>query len=116
MHSAVANSRALEIAGIGRNTPDPSGGRIVRDSRTGEPTGLLLEKAMDLVAERIPPLTDSQKAHWLENAFSMPTGWGSPRFMTCFFHSKWEDLNIYRRVLQKKKAGSGSICGCPWAI
>jgi hypothetical protein len=105
MHSAVANSRALEIAGIGRNTPDPSGGRIVRDSRTGEPTGLLLEKAMDLVAERIPPLTDSQKAHWLENAFQHAHRLGLTAVHDVFFHSKWEDLNIYRRVLQKEKAG-----------
>jgi hypothetical protein len=105
MHSAVANSRALEIAGIGRNTPDPSGGRIVRDSRTGEPTGLLLEKAMDLVADKIPPLTDFQKAHWLENAFQHAHRLGLTAVHDVFFHSKWEDLNIYRRVLQKEKAG-----------
>ena len=105
MHSAVANSRALEIAGIGRNTPDPSGGRIVRHSRTGEPTGLLLEKAMDLVADKIPPLTDSQKAHWLENAFQLAHRLGLTAVHDVFFHSKWEDLNIYRQVLQKKEAG-----------
>ncbi len=105
MHSAVANSRALEIAGIGRNTPDPSGGRIVRHPRTGEPTGLLLEKAMDLVADKIPPLTDSQKGHWLENAFQYAHRLGLTAVHDVFFHSKWEDLDIYRQVLQKEKAG-----------
>jgi predicted amidohydrolase YtcJ len=105
MHSAVANSRALEIAGIGKNTPDPSGGRIVRDPRTDDPTGLLLEKAMDLVAEKIPPLTDSQKAQWLEKAFQYAHRFGLTAVHDVFFHSKWEDLNIYRQVLQREKAG-----------
>jgi len=105
MHSAVANSRALELAGIDKKTPDPSGGRIVRDPRTGEPTGLLLEKAMDLVADKIPPLTDSQKAQWMENAIQYAHGFGLTAVHDVFFHSKWEDLNIYRQVLQREKTG-----------
>lgn len=44
-HQCVANSRALEVAGIGRETPDPAAGRIVR-GRRGEPAGLLVETAM----------------------------------------------------------------------
>jgi predicted amidohydrolase YtcJ len=105
MHSAIANSRALEISGIGKNTPDPSGGRIVRNRRTGEPTGLLLEKAMDLVADKIPPLTDSQKAHGLENAFRYAHRLGLTAVHDVFFHSKWEDLDIYRQVLGGEKTG-----------
>jgi predicted amidohydrolase YtcJ len=55
-HVAVANSRALEIAGITGKTPDPPGGHIERDPKTGEPTGLLEEDAaMELVASHIPP-------------------------------------------------------------
>ncbi len=53
-HSAWANSRALKIAGITRNTPDPPGGRIERDPKTGEPTGTLRESAAGLVEEHIP--------------------------------------------------------------
>jgi predicted amidohydrolase YtcJ len=105
MHSALANSRALEVAGIDKNTPDPSGGRIVRDPRTGEATGLLLEKAMDLVADKIPPLTDSQKAQWLEKALQYAHRLGLSTIHDVFFHSKWEDLNIYRQALQREKAG-----------
>jgi len=48
-HAGWANSRALELAGITAETPDPPGGAIERDS-TGQPTGILKEKAMDLVA------------------------------------------------------------------
>jgi hypothetical protein len=105
MHSAVANSRALEIAGITKNTPDPSGGRIVRDPRTGEPTGLLLEKAMDLVAEKIPPVTDSQKAYWLDQALQQAHRLGLTAVHDVFFHSKWEEWNIYRQVLQRENSG-----------
>ena len=54
-HSALVNSRALALAGITEDTPpDPEGGVIDRDPRTGEPTGILRESAMGLVASRIP--------------------------------------------------------------
>jgi hypothetical protein len=46
-HQAVANSRALAAAGIGRGSTDPPGGEIARD-KSGEPTGLLFERAMGL--------------------------------------------------------------------
>ena len=44
-HSAWANSRALELAGITRDTPDPPDGRVERDPRTGEPSGTLDQRA-----------------------------------------------------------------------
>jgi len=54
LHSAWVNRLALERAGIDRQTPDPEGGRIVRDG-AGEPTGYLLEHAVSLVAGALPP-------------------------------------------------------------
>jgi hypothetical protein len=69
MHSALVNSAALRVAGISRETPDPPGGRIVRHERTGEPTGWLVEKAMDLVSSRIPPMSDPEKIRLLRHAF-----------------------------------------------
>jgi predicted amidohydrolase YtcJ len=54
-HSAWVNSRALGIAGIDKETGDPSGGLIVRDPATGEATGTLREwSAMDLVESKLP--------------------------------------------------------------
>lgn len=50
-HQGVANARALAAAGIGRATPDPPGGEIGRD-KTGEPDGLLFERAMSAVETR----------------------------------------------------------------
>jgi predicted amidohydrolase YtcJ len=55
--AAWANQRALEMAGVTRDTKDPENGRIVRDERTGEPTGILLNRSQDLVAKHIPPMT-----------------------------------------------------------
>jgi predicted amidohydrolase YtcJ len=52
-HSAWVNSRALEVAGITRATPDPPRGRVERDA-AGEPTGALHEAAMALVADLAP--------------------------------------------------------------
>jgi len=54
-HMGLANSKALELAGITKNTPDPDGGLIERDPKTGEPTGILKDNAMDLVYKIIPP-------------------------------------------------------------
>ncbi len=60
-HQALANSAALRIAGIDRDgPPDPVGGDIDRDPATGEPTGVLKESAMDLVARHIPAPSDDE--------------------------------------------------------
>lgn len=53
VHAAWVNSAALAAAGITRATPDPFGGRIVRDG-SGEPTGLLLERAVELMLPALP--------------------------------------------------------------
>jgi len=60
-HGAAANSKALQLAGIDPKTPDPFGGKILHDKKTGEPTGMLLDNAMDLVAAKIPPPTPEEK-------------------------------------------------------
>jgi predicted amidohydrolase YtcJ len=53
-HTGWANSKALALAGITRDTKDPENGTIVRDPETGEPTGALKEAAGTLVEDRIP--------------------------------------------------------------
>ena len=68
-HSALANSNALRLAGItSLGPPDPVGGVIDRDPVTGEPTGILRESAMGLVARHIPPPTLEQKVRALRRA------------------------------------------------
>jgi predicted amidohydrolase YtcJ len=53
-HAAFVNARAMEMAGITRDTPDPDGGVVVKDPATGEPTGVLVDAAMGLVRRVIP--------------------------------------------------------------
>lgn len=61
-HLSVANTKALEMAGISRNTAQPTGGVIRKDPRTGEPDGVLEEMpAQYLVARLLPPLTMEQR-------------------------------------------------------
>lgn len=53
-HMALANSYALKLAGITKDTQSPEGGLIVKDKKTGEPTGILKDLAMDLIDSIIP--------------------------------------------------------------
>ncbi len=58
-HGAWVNTRAMEIAGIHRHSPEPPHGRYERDA-DGVPTGTLHEGAMDVVVPHLPPTTDEQ--------------------------------------------------------
>ncbi|WP_047864398.1 amidohydrolase [Rubrobacter aplysinae] len=66
-HVAVANGRALLLAGITARTPDPAGGRIDRDHR-GEPTGVLRESAVGLVESALPEPSVEELAAALKRA------------------------------------------------
>src|SRR5690606_4461630 len=56
-HIITVNSKALELAGITANTPDPEAGTIDRDEH-GEPTGVLRETAANLIDNVVPDMTD----------------------------------------------------------
>ncbi len=59
-HTALANSAALKYAGIDKNTPQVEGGTIEKD-KNGNPTGILKDNAMNLVMDKMPPMTPKQK-------------------------------------------------------
>lgn len=59
-HMGVANSFALKLAGITKDTETPEGGLIVKDPLTGEPTGVLKDNAMNLIYRIIPEPTDEE--------------------------------------------------------
>jgi len=67
LHAAWCNTKALAVAGITKQTPDPSGGVIQRDE-CGEPTGILFESAMGLVESIIPPMNDKERKLAFTNA------------------------------------------------
>jgi hypothetical protein len=66
--TAWANDRALELAGITRHTPSPRGGEIVKDPRTGELTGVLMDSAQELVVRALPAPTDAERLEGLQTA------------------------------------------------
>ena len=74
-HLYVVNSRALELAGITRDTPDPPGGQIERDE-DGEATGLLYETAGRLVMSLIPPYTVDEIKEGLRRVWDQFSEWG----------------------------------------
>jgi predicted amidohydrolase YtcJ len=60
-HAAIANSAALRLAKIDKETPNPFGGEILRDKSTVEATGMLLDHAQDLVERNIPKPTEAER-------------------------------------------------------
>jgi predicted amidohydrolase YtcJ len=66
-HAGWANSRALKLAGITRDTPDPAGGHIERDAK-GEPTGVLVDGAMELIDKLVPAPSDADQRAALDAA------------------------------------------------
>lgn len=101
-HIALANSRALELAGITRDTPDPQGGEIVKDEKTGEPTGILRDTAMDLVDVVIPPITRAQRERAIRAAMRHAQELGVTSIQD---NSSGEDLEIYQELLGKGELG-----------
>ncbi len=75
-HAVVLNSAALTLAGITRDTKDPSGGRIERDA-AGEPTGILIDTAQGLTDAKLPPLSEATRREALEKAVALyaARGW-----------------------------------------
>ena len=75
-HGAVANSAALKIGGVTKDTKDPFGGQILRDKQTGEPTGMLLDNAQSFVRSHVPDTTeaDIEQAIILANKRSIELG------------------------------------------
>jgi predicted amidohydrolase YtcJ len=59
-HGSVVNSAALKIARIDKSTPSPFGGEIMKDKSTGEPNGMLLDRAQGLVSRHIPDTTRAE--------------------------------------------------------
>jgi predicted amidohydrolase YtcJ len=74
-HAAIANGAALARAGIDRDRPDPPGGRILRDA-SGEPTGILLETAIDVIREAIPAPDRATKLRALRGALGTASALG----------------------------------------
>lgn len=100
-HGSVANSAALKIAGVDRNTQSPFGGEISKDKQTGEPTGMLLDNAQALVNRHIPATTEAEaeQAILLGVKRSLELGW-------CEIQDaggSYADVALYRKLYNEGK-------------
>ncbi len=68
-HAGWANSKALQLAGISKDSIDPPGGQIIRDAN-GEPTGVLIDNAMLLLEKQIPAINEAERVSALNAAFA----------------------------------------------
>src|SRR5207253_970242 len=79
-------------------TPTPSGGEILRDLRTGEPTGIFKDRALDLVGHAIPDPSPAQRDSALARALAYAASLGVAA--TAHVSASWADLASYRRLEQ----------------
>jgi predicted amidohydrolase YtcJ len=74
-HAGLVNAKALELAQVTAATPDPSGGRFIRDS-AGSPTGVLIDNAQGVVSRVIPPASRTQLREQTLAAIAEANRWG----------------------------------------
>jgi len=100
-HGAVANSAALKIGGITKETKDPFGGQVARDKETGEPTGMLLDNAQGFVARHIPAEGEgnTEQAIILANNRSVMLGWTQVQDPGGSFR----DVELYKKLYGEGK-------------
>jgi predicted amidohydrolase YtcJ len=99
-HMALANTAALRAAGIdqGARTPDPAGGTIVRDARTGEPAGVFKDEAMGLVGRVIPDPSEADMDRALQAAARHALERGVTQVHDM---AGWSSLATYQRALAR---------------
>ena len=102
-HSSWANSKALAMAGIDQNTPDPPNGKIVRDSK-GEATGALKEAAGDLVERLMPKPTREERLAALRKGFHQANQFGVVRV-----HSAGGDFGYLDLYDELRKSGELTV-------
>lgn len=126
-HMGVANSLALKMAGITKETQNPEGGLILKDPKTGEPTGVLKDNAMNLIYRIIPEPSEDENYQALLAALNEAKKLGitsvhditysdalkaferakSEGKLTCRIYTRWP-IGDYKSLVEKNiKAGTG---------
>jgi predicted amidohydrolase YtcJ len=100
-HAAIANSAALKIAKIDKNAANPFGGEILKDKTTGEPTGMLLDNAMDLAAKNIPKPTEAEREKAFLLGINREIGLGWCEIQNAGSHAG--DIKIIRKCFDEGK-------------
>ena len=98
-HIGVASTRALQLASVTVASRDPEGGKIDRDE-AGTPTGILREKAQELVEAIVPKPTHDKRRHAIELALADLASHGVTSEQD---YSQWEDFQIYEEIEREGK-------------
>jgi predicted amidohydrolase YtcJ len=98
-HSSWVNSKALELAGITADTPNPTHGIIERDRATGEATGTLRESAQGLLRAVVPSPTMAEREAGLARALDVLNGFGVTSFVDASVDG--QNLDVYRALLSR---------------
>jgi len=93
-HMGLANSAALRLAGVTRETKDPPGGTIVRDANSGEPTGILKDDAQSLVYRVIPDPTEAEREDALKASLAEAARAGVTSIQDI---TSWQDYEVYKK-------------------
>jgi predicted amidohydrolase YtcJ len=101
-HALWVNSRALELAGVTADTPDPSGGRIHRDA-SGAPTGILVDTAELLVESVIPEEDGALRAHAVRSAVKILARAGLTGIHDMGMSA--DELMVYRELAREGEIG-----------
>ncbi|HJQ33325.1 MAG TPA: amidohydrolase, partial [Pyrinomonadaceae bacterium] len=97
-HMGLANSYALKLAGVTRDTPDPPGGLIVRDPKTGEPTGILKDAAQSFVWKVLPEPSFEEKLDAARAATNHAAAHGVTSVQDM---SAGNDVGVYQTLLER---------------
>ncbi len=102
-HMVLANSLALKIAGITRESLSPEGGEIIKDPGTGEPTGILKDAAIDMVMKHIPEPSLQAKKKAAEVALKHAAECGVTSVHDMAYAG---NIEVYQELLKEKKLTS----------
>jgi predicted amidohydrolase YtcJ len=109
-HMALANSYVLKLAGITKNSTDPPGGTIVKDPKTGEPTGILKDEAMSAVYRLIPEASDEDMVAAAKLALAEARKYGVTSIQDI---SSSADVKTYRTLKDAGKLTARFHCRLP---
>ena len=101
-HAAIANSAGLKIAKIDKESANPFGGEILKDKTAGEPTGMLLDNAMDLVKKQIPKPTAAEREQALLTGIEREIKLGWCEIQNAGSHK--EDIDLIKKAFADGKA------------
>jgi hypothetical protein len=110
-HGGLANSKALELAGVGRDTEAPFGGEILKDAR-GEPTGMLIDRAQALVGRHIPDdaRPGLKEALYVGGEVAARQGWAALHTIA----DSWEEVEALRELYREARMPVGNYVAVRW--